>query len=62
MGAVAPVAGVRPSVQLLMYFANGLPLEPNRGYLWRVKIDHDTCDARTETFYVLTKESDPVIG
>jgi hypothetical protein len=61
-GATVPLTAVRPSAQMLMYFANGLPLEPNRSYTWRVRIDHETRDAWTETFYVLTMDPDPVIG
>lgn len=57
-----PPNTVRPSHQLVMYFSNGLPLEPNSLYAWRVKIDHETCDEWTETFYVATATTPPVIG
>ncbi len=57
-----PPNAVRPSHQFVMYFASGLPLEPNRSYTWRVRIDHDTHDAWTETFYVATAATPPVLG
>ncbi|MGB8382995.1 MAG: hypothetical protein WCG47_17395 [Dermatophilaceae bacterium] len=45
-----------------MFFAGGLPLAPNQGYTWRIKIDHDTRDEWTEKFYVFTADPGPVIG
>jgi len=61
-GANVPPNTLRPSSQFVMYFASGLPLEPNRHYIWRVKIDHDTREEWTETFYVLTADPGPVYG
>lgn len=60
--ADVPPNTVRPSQQFVMYFASGLPLEPNRLYTWRVKIDHDTRDEWTETFYVVTAAPTAVLG
>lgn len=57
-----PPNAVWPSVQFAMFFSNGLPLEPNRVYTWRVKIDHDTREEWTEKFYVFTPSSGPVVG
>jgi hypothetical protein len=57
-----PPNTVRPSHQFVMHFANGLPLQPNRLYTWRIKIDHDTREEWTETFYVTTATPAPVIG
>lgn len=60
--AEVPPNTVRPSNQFVMYFASGLPLAPNRRYIWRVKIDHDTREEWTETFYVVTAAPGAVIG
>ncbi|ETW25866.1 hypothetical protein [Mycobacterium gastri] len=61
-GANVPPNTVRSSKQFVMYFASGLPLEPNKRYRWRIKIDHETRDEWTETFYVFTADAGPVIG
>jgi hypothetical protein len=39
--------------QLAIGFPIGLPLEPKRGYRWRVVIDGDTRDDWTESFIVV---------
>ncbi|CNK07885.1 Uncharacterised protein [Mycobacterium tuberculosis] len=57
-----PPNTVRPSHQFVMHFANGLPLQPNKRYTWRVRVDHDTHDEWTETFYVLTADPGAVFG
>ncbi|KZS82298.1 hypothetical protein A4G29_12270 [Mycobacterium kansasii] len=61
-GFNVPPNTLRSSSQFVMYFASGLPLEPNKRYCWRVKIDHDTREEWTETFYVVTAAPGPVIG
>jgi hypothetical protein len=61
-GANIPPDTLRPSTQFVMYFASGLPLEPNKRYIWRVKVDHHTREEWTETFYVLTAAPGPVYG
>ena len=55
---------VRPKVQLLMQFQNGLPLEPGRRYLWRITIDDETRDEWTDWMYVPTAAigPGPVVG
>ena len=53
-GAAIPVDAVRPKVQLLMQFQNGLPLTAGRGYRWRMTVDGETCDEWTELLYVPT--------
>ena len=60
--AHVPSDAVRLSKQFIMFFASGLPLAPNQGYTWRIKIDHDTRDEWTEKFYVFTADPGPVIG
>lgn len=61
-GVNVPPNTVRSSKQFVMYFASGLPLEPNKRYRWRIKIDHETRDEWTETFYVFNADAGPVIG
>ncbi|WP_424054412.1 hypothetical protein [Mycobacterium sp.] len=53
-----PQDAVRPRVQILLNFQNGLPLERGHRYTWRVKIDQETRDEWTEWLYV----SDPAPG
>jgi hypothetical protein len=61
-GAHVPPNTIRPSTQFVMHFANGLPLEVDHAYMWRVKIDHDTCEKWTEIFYVVRADPQPVTG
>lgn len=53
-GTEIPKEAVRPKVQLLMQFQNGLPLAAGRGYKWRLTVDGETRDEWTESFYVPT--------
>lgn len=48
--------------QWVVAFSNGLPLPVGQLYVWRVKIDHDTRDIWTETFYVPGPVPGPVLG
>jgi hypothetical protein len=44
--------------QLAIGFPIGLPLEPTRGYRWRVVIDGDTRDDWTESFIVIAASAE----
>lgn len=61
-GVRVPNDAVRPNMQLLMQFHNGLPLPPGTGYRWRVTIDQVTRSEWAETLYVPTASAGPVFG
>lgn len=61
-GLHVPNDAVRPTIQFVMHFATGLPLATGHTYAWRVRVDHQTRDEWTETFFVPSPAQGPVIG
>lgn len=51
-GFEIPADAIRPKVNVLMQFQNGLPLQPGHRYVWRITIDGETRDDWTESIYV----------
>jgi hypothetical protein len=61
-GLRIPNDAVRPHVQFVMFFSNGLPLSAGHSYTWRVRVDHQTRDEWTEKFYIPDAAPGPVLG
>jgi hypothetical protein len=51
-GFEIPADAIRPKVNVLLQFQNGLPLQPGHCYTWRVTIDGETRDEWTDSIYV----------
>lgn len=51
-GLRIPTEAVRPRMNIMMNFQNGLSLQTGQRYTWRVRVDGETCDEWTEWLYV----------
>jgi hypothetical protein len=61
-GADVPNEAVRPKMQILIQFQNGLPLAPGQKYIWRMRVDGESRDEWTETLYIPIPTAAPRIG
>jgi len=61
-GIYVPRRIIKPRQQIVMAFPNGLPLAVGQAYIWRVRIDQETRDDWTETFYVPGPHPGTVVG
>ena len=61
-GSRVPRRSLPARTHWVIMFAAGLPLAPDALYRWRVKIDHESYDSWTESFYVPGAPGRVVVG
>lgn len=61
-GLYIPPGVMRPHANVVLNFANGLPLITRQIYRWRIKIDHVERDEWTTLFYMPVPAGGAVVG